>query len=324
MSKDVALSFYKKLLTDIAALYEGARKALVEAYWGIGRHIVRVEQKGEFKAAYGSGLLQKLSEDLTRELGPGFSYTNLKNMRRFYLDSPNRQPAGELTRAQHIELLSVRDLKQRKALEVKAVDESLKRDEVRVLVRREVVREQVAENLKKRKSAKDRGETCEAVAEAELLTFPKDLRLGTYKKAMARAKEKGAEAVDCGFCVFREVRSAELKGVTVTEKPAYAYEAEVESVVDGDTIWAVIDVGFGTRVREKLRLRGIDCPELGSPEGEAAKRFVAKCLPVGARILIKTTSSDDKYGRYVADVFAGDLYLNNRLLEEGLAVRVKG
>jgi len=98
-------------------------------------------------------------------------------------------------------------------------------------------------------------------------------------------------------------------------------------VIDGDTLWAVIDIGFGTQVREKLRLRGLDTPELGSPEGEKAKRFVIGLLPAGSKILLKTTRSDDKYGRYVADVYYTDKdgkeqYLNNLLLQEGLAVLV--
>ncbi len=163
--------------------------------------------------------------------------------------------------------------------------------------------------------------TSEIKKPAELLTPPQDLTLHTYQKT-----ERGA--VDCGFCVYRSVGAAELKGVTLTAKPSYVYEAVVERVIDGDTLWAVIDVGFGTQVREKLRLRGIDCPELGSPEGEAAKRFVQKVLPVGAGILLKTTPSDDKYGRYVADIFytgkdGAQAYLNNELLQKGFAVRVK-
>ncbi|MFA7254548.1 MAG: thermonuclease family protein [Candidatus Omnitrophota bacterium] len=98
-------------------------------------------------------------------------------------------------------------------------------------------------------------------------------------------------------------------------------------MIDGDTLWAVIDIGFGTQVREKLRLRGLDTPELGSPEGEKAKRFVIGLLPAGSKILLKTTRSDDKYGRYVADVYYTDKdgkeqYLNNLLLQEGLAVLV--
>ncbi|MFH0984503.1 MAG: hypothetical protein V1882_03090 [Candidatus Omnitrophota bacterium] len=57
-------SAYRKLVTDIAVFYEGARKALVEAYWKIGQRIVEVEQKGAVRATrrdeycQGHGLLR--------------------------------------------------------------------------------------------------------------------------------------------------------------------------------------------------------------------------------------------------------------------------
>jgi endonuclease YncB( thermonuclease family) len=41
-----------------------------------------------------------------------------------------------------------------------------------------------------------------------------------------------------------------------------------------------------------------------------------------APILIKTVKSD-KYDRYLADVFVGDTYINQKLVEQGLAVVVE-
>ena len=73
---------YKKLVSEIASLYEGARKALVEAYWTIGKRIVEVEQQGDIKVAYGTGLLQKLS-DLQRDVETiALDYWNLLRLRR--------------------------------------------------------------------------------------------------------------------------------------------------------------------------------------------------------------------------------------------------
>ncbi len=57
----------------------------VLAYWRIGRLIVEQEQKGEGRAAYGRALLRVLSDRLTVEFEKGFSVTNLKYMRKFYL-----------------------------------------------------------------------------------------------------------------------------------------------------------------------------------------------------------------------------------------------
>lgn len=160
----------------------------------------------------------------------------------------------------------------------------------------------------------------------DLLNPPKDLTLHTYKPG--ELGPGSGLVLDCGFYVYREVTKTQYESVTITDKPSYAYEAVVERVIDGDTIRAVIDVGFGTQVREKLRLRGLDCPEIETEEGKLASDFVKARLKPGSGILLKTTPSGDKYGRYVADVYFADpkgreVYLNNLLLGEGLAVLVK-
>jgi len=51
----------------------------------VGRLIVENEQQGAQRAAYGRALLKELAASLTEEFGRGFSLTNLKLMRQFYL-----------------------------------------------------------------------------------------------------------------------------------------------------------------------------------------------------------------------------------------------
>ena len=78
-------------------VYQTANFAMVEAYWNIGKSIIK-EQGGEDKAAYGTGLLKELSEQMTRDFGKGFTVTNLKYMRQFYLTFPNGHALrGELS-----------------------------------------------------------------------------------------------------------------------------------------------------------------------------------------------------------------------------------
>lgn len=57
----------------------------------IGKRIVVEEQKGANRAAYGEGLLKKLSKELTAEFGNGFSYENLKKIRQFYKTYPDEK-----------------------------------------------------------------------------------------------------------------------------------------------------------------------------------------------------------------------------------------
>lgn len=85
-------------------------QVILQTKWETGKIIVEVEQSGALRAEYGSGLLSKLSKELTSELGPGFSRTNLQNMRSFYLAYPIRQTlSGELTWSHYVELLGVQD-----------------------------------------------------------------------------------------------------------------------------------------------------------------------------------------------------------------------
>lgn len=70
-------------------LFRQANSALLESYWHIGRLIIEDEQSGKIRAQYGEQTLKKLAIQLNNEFGKGFDYTNLTNMRRFYLAFPN-------------------------------------------------------------------------------------------------------------------------------------------------------------------------------------------------------------------------------------------
>ncbi|MFC1752856.1 YhcG family protein [Thermoproteota archaeon] len=83
----------ESLYKNIKALLHNARSqviktvnsAMVNTYFEIGRLIVENEQKGNVKADYGEAILDQLSSQLIFEFGKGFSTTNLKQMRTFYL-----------------------------------------------------------------------------------------------------------------------------------------------------------------------------------------------------------------------------------------------
>ena len=76
------------LLSARNKVYQTANFAMVEAYWNIGKSIID-EQGGNEKAEYGTGLLKELSRQMTNDFGKGFTVTNLKYMRQFYLTFPN-------------------------------------------------------------------------------------------------------------------------------------------------------------------------------------------------------------------------------------------
>lgn len=65
--------------------YSAVNSAMVEAYWLIGKRIVEEEQNGKERAGYGQEVLKTVSCELTEEFGKGFSLTNVKNFKKFYL-----------------------------------------------------------------------------------------------------------------------------------------------------------------------------------------------------------------------------------------------
>ncbi|OWP76976.1 PDDEXK nuclease domain-containing protein [Flavobacterium oreochromis] len=66
-------------------VFRAVNTVLLETYSHIGRIIVEEEQNGNARALYGTALLKNVSQQLTLEFGKGFDYTNLTNMRKFYL-----------------------------------------------------------------------------------------------------------------------------------------------------------------------------------------------------------------------------------------------
>ncbi len=65
-----------------------ANTAIVRQNWEIGRLIVEDEQGGKRKAEYGKAQIKELANRLTIEYGSGYTLTNLKYMRQFYLAFP--------------------------------------------------------------------------------------------------------------------------------------------------------------------------------------------------------------------------------------------
>ncbi|MDR2084910.1 MAG: PDDEXK nuclease domain-containing protein [Bacteroidales bacterium] len=81
------------LIKKISKLLETAKQTVLNTvnqtmaltYFEIGRMIVEEEQKGKGRADYGTQLIYEISKRLTEDFGKGFSITNIKQMRSFYL-----------------------------------------------------------------------------------------------------------------------------------------------------------------------------------------------------------------------------------------------
>ena len=96
---------------------------LVKTYWEIGRVVVEHEQQGNIKAQYGARLLRELSKNLTKDLGTGFSVSNLQFMRRFFLEYPIQQTLSVKLAWSHIcELLIISDKDKRSFYEQECIN----------------------------------------------------------------------------------------------------------------------------------------------------------------------------------------------------------
>lgn len=319
MPNTPATTRFHKLINDISNLYIKARNAQVEFAWEVGRRLVEEEQDGAVRAVRGAELVARVSEVMTHKYGAGFSVSNLRKMRQFYLLNPKHSLASVIDWTYHVEMLPIKDEKTRKRLEQRVIKENLNAKELRHLV-------QQVRNFPEKDSP----------SRLPPLKHPIDLKLHTFAKSTLSYKlQDGYVLLDCGFVVRWPVRKEDLKDITVTDKPSYTYEATIDRVIDGDTLLVVIEVGFGIKVHDKLRLRGIDTPELGTPEGEKAKKFVQELLPVGTTIIIKSHKSrTDSHGRFVVDVLYKEgveipeeilkdpVYLNQYLIDKGFAVRM--
>ena len=107
------------------------------------------------------------------------------------------------------------------------------------------------------------------------------------------------------------------------------YVRKVESVVDGDTIDVLIDLGFDILFSSRVRLAGIDTPESRTKDlaekalGLESKEYLKKALKDAKSVVIKTEKMDssEKYGRILGWVYInGDtVSLNDMMINDGYA-----
>ncbi|WP_167492204.1 DUF1016 N-terminal domain-containing protein [Leptospira koniambonensis] len=355
MKKSVGLppKSYQSLLTDVARIYEDFQssansdwnKSSLLGNWKIGQRIVEVEQGSRERAGYGDRILKQLSQDLNRRFGKGFSDRNLRYMRRFYQFYKLSMINPELSWTHYRVLLLVEDPKKRRILETEAIRKGWSHRDLLLK----------AQAYVKRSSSSSSLFDSDLAMENEIVLLKRPiLQLYTYRVAQnfSSNMERSVPYLDLGF----DVKVEQLLGgssefsvgsiVSVKKvkrrysfekisgnKSLFTFKAFLEKVIDGDTLSVNIDLGFHVFIRQRLRLRALDAPELGTKKGIACKKFVESQLRDCPFILIKTYGSD-KYDRYLVDVIylkkeetisivvKNGLFLNNELLEKGFAVPI--
>ncbi|MDD5218761.1 MAG: DUF1016 N-terminal domain-containing protein [Candidatus Omnitrophica bacterium] len=286
--------------------------------WQIGKlidtHILRHKERADYAAS----VMQKLAGDT------GISMSELYFMLEFARLYPIFPTSRKLSWGHYRELLSVHDEQDRQTLIKQAEAEGWSVRDLRRAVRK--IRE------------KERDDTGTNTPEVLPLTAKPGIT-GTYRVVRAQSgPEAGDLVIDLGFSnyykpagplAFQDRQIIHCKSgdcrpaAEAQEGDLFTYEAYLVRVLDGDTVSMVIDLGFGFRTVQTLRLRGLDAAEIMTNEGQEAKKALEEMLGGKGPVLVRTTRSD-KYDRYLADIFANGDYVNQKLIEGGYAVQVEG
>ena len=113
----------------------------------------------------------------------------------------------------------------------------------------------------------------------------------------------------------------------------YKYNAKVSRVVDGDTVDALVDLGFDTWKHVRIRMMGLNAPESRTRDLEEKKRGLAakdrliELLGTNDDKFILQSHGVGKYGRCLGELFVeslGETSVQETLINEGHGVAYFG
>jgi len=113
--------------------------------------------------------------------------------------------------------------------------------------------------------------------------------------------------------------------MTNSEDKLYHYRAKVVEVYDGDTVTAIVDLGFHIQMEMKIRLVGINAPEMQEPtkaKGTTARNYLRKVALNKSVTLQTMKDKQEKYGRYLGTLWLDGetTSINETLIAKGYAV----
>ncbi len=338
LSKDYS-TLRRKVEETLLTGQQKIEKAKVQTYWMTGKliqtHILRFESRSE---RYGVAIIAKLSEDL--DISRDVLWRCVQFAKAFkILVAPRESP---LTWTHYVKLITVHDEATRMSLMKRAQKSRWSSDLLAQKIDEEVKEHRLPYTNSSPESV--------SVKRSYPKLIPKKGELYTYRlielDPLHKKYTDGRLRIDIGFKIHQQLPDAvkhlragqiiesvknnqDKFSVAVSKRKntdLFTYKAHIERVVDGDTLYVNIDLGFRSEIYQYLRLRGINSPEIDTPEGKQAKIFVERELAQVPYIIL-TSSRSDKYDRYLADVWYGEgkeeKYLNGVLLEEGLVERME-
>ena len=323
----------KKIRNELKHHLEQAKHFVVlarlRAYWNIGKHIADSFLDEDFRAAYGTSLYGRLGEHLD------FKERVLHHMVQFYRRYPDFPEQTPLTWTHYRYLINVPDDARRLKIEQEIIRQGISSSRVKEFIPKQNAAISHRIKLVHGHLPVERGMPyLYAIRKGTGLNgeaFAPRLDLG-FKMAINSENADYIRFVNARLVVsYKEKNGYRLETCQGETQRLYTYGAAIDRVVDGDTLVARVDLGFGLVTLQRLRLRAIDAPELKTAAGRKAKGFLIDLLKGVPRVVVKTYKNPGMYGRYLTDLFilpgtdelkriAGEgIFVNQKLLDDGFA-----
>ena len=323
---------YQKLLKSIRREMEKGLKKIEElleqqkvlSSWAVGRHInVYLNTHALPRGGIGR-FYQELSRDLE------INDRTLQQCEQFFRYFPVLKPHKNLKWSHYRFLLAVADAAERQQWLERIKKEKIPADQLRLMLMPPA-----------------------AADELPVFDLKNPVRGKLYTYRLLRADDiENFEVpwfVDLGFAACEESPPAKaaldnkylytsekvdgvyrLKVTDAKVSDLFTFRGKLRRLIDADTPLMMIDQGFGRWTHQRLRLNGIDAPEIGTLAGQRAKKWVEDELK-GIENLVVKTYKTDKWDRYLVDMFylpkekdlhriaAEGLWLNGRMVKAGVA-----
>jgi hypothetical protein len=294
-------------------------------YWNIGKYINQHILFYKDRADYGSYVFRNLSAEL--DIGIRTLYRAVQ-FHEMYPEIVS--PGTQLTWSHFRLLLTIKQEAKRNEYEKLIIQNKLSKREFKELLDKDKLIENQLIPDKKR-----------------------NLKIVRGTPYIYKLKSLGKNAnlyIDCGFNIYiNKLNKKEYKEkdiihvkkineiykysiVNNASESIYTYKVYIDKIIDGDTLWVNINLGFDIITRQKIRLKSINAPDIKTKAGIKAKDYISSKLSSCNFIVIKTYWRD-KFSRYLADIFyikessdildisANGNFLNQELLDNNLVIK---
>ncbi len=117
----------------------------------------------------------------------------------------------------------------------------------------------------------------------------------------------------------------------MTQPIPYSYRVKsIVKIIDGDTFDCIMDLGFDVLLEARVRMYGIDTPESRTRDleekkfGLLAKDWLVNHLNNDIIISTELDNEKGKFGRVLGTVWAEGININEKMIDEHMAVRYHG